>query len=374
MGRSEIYLINWEEFWKLNEVCMELKGPRIPVSIPLGGDWICEYLGLDNEKYYSDFDYQQKARLKCGEIVNRELGFYIYPDIDFGVVMDASIYGGKVNYEVNATPTLVPVIKEPQEIDALVDEMMQLEPDELLERGLVPKYLEWRKEIKLRYGIDLHYGDSVKGCATTLGQICGITNFLTWILTDSEQIAKLTSCWVETTIKYIEVMRKVTHFPESRKNNLGLYSDLTGLLSPQLYRTMLMEAEKQVYDYFSPLSEGGTRYYHADSHMLHQLEALQEIGVNRVNVDPYITPREILEKMPGAVIVGQVPPNLLLHGTPQEIIECVKRDIEQAGHQLIVSTVGSIVPGTSFENMRVMCYGVEKYGYVCYQSKISLHE
>ncbi|MDI3530982.1 MAG: uroporphyrinogen decarboxylase [Candidatus Atribacteria bacterium] len=362
MEKSETIKINWEEFWKLNQKCLDLKGPRVPVVLPLGGDWICEYLKLDNAKYYSDFDYQQEARLKCGEITRKELGLAIQPDIDFGVVMDASIYGGRVNYEANATPTLVPVVQEPQEIDALVDEMMQLDEKDLLERGLVPKYLEWREKIKMKYGIDICYGDSIKGCATTLGQICGITNFLTWILTDSQQIAKLVACWVETAIRYVRAMRKATAFPENRRG-FALYSDLTGMLSPELYRTMLMNAEKRIYECFAPLPQD-VRYYHADYRMLHQLDALREIGVNRVNVDPYVSPKDILEKMPEVIVVGQVPPNLLLNGTPQEITECVKRDIEQAGRQLIASTVGSIVPGTSFENMKVMCCAVEKYGYV----------
>ena len=62
------------------------------------------------------------------------------------------------------------------------------------------------------------------------------------------------------------------------------------------------------------------------------LDALREIGVNQVNIDPYIEPAAIMEKIPGVIIHGQIPPtSVLLYGTAEEIQRCVKRDIEQAG-------------------------------------------
>lgn len=358
------YHVDMKQFWEMNEKCKNLQEnvPRVPVSIHLDGDWICEYLQLDNAKYYSDFEYQQEQRLKCNEVTQKELAYTIHPAVDFGVIMDASIYGGKVNYESNATPTLRPVVNEPEEIDGLVEKMSKVN---LLEQGLIPKYLEWREKIKTRYGIHLTYGGGMKGCATMLGQICGITNFLTWIMTAPEQIHKLVRCWLETSERYIRTIRKETGFPETQ-TGFSFASDVAGMLSPELYREFIMSAEKQLYEMFAPGTED-KRFYHADSHMLHHLDALKEIGVNEVNIDPYIEPKQILEKMPNVVVYGQIPPTkVLLYGTPEEVIECAKRDIEQAGpgKHLMLCTAGSINPGTSFENLRAMCYAVEQYGYI----------
>lgn len=354
--------INMKEFWEVNKRCMNLKGDieRVPVKIYLDGDWICEYLKLDNARYYSDFDYQQENRLKCSKITEKELGYTIYPTVDFGVVMDSSIYGGQVNYQSNATPTLVPVVNTPEEIDALVEKMEKVD---VLEQGLVPKFLEWREKIKDRYGIDIKYGGGIKGCATMLGQICGITNFLTWIVTDPEQVRKLIKCWLKTSIRYIKEIRKAVNYPED-KRGFTFASDVTGMISPEMYRDFIMESEKELFDLFAP-NPGDIRYYHADSHMLHHLDALKELGVNHVNIDPYIEPKDILEKMPDVVIHGQIPPlKVLLCGKPEDVIECARRDIEQAGpgKHLVLTTAGSINPGTSFENLKAMCYAVEKYG------------
>jgi uroporphyrinogen decarboxylase len=198
--------LDMKKFWEVNEKCKNVKEDivRVPVSIYLDGDWICEYLKLDNAKYYSDFDYQQENRLRCSEITEREFAYTIHPSVDFGVIMDSSVYGGEVNYESNATPTLKPVVNDPDEIDSFVEKMRRVD---VLDQGLIPKYLEWREKIKARYGIDLKYGDGIKGCATMMGQICGITNFLTWIITDPEEMRKLIGCWLETSKRYLKKMK-----------------------------------------------------------------------------------------------------------------------------------------------------------------------
>jgi hypothetical protein len=65
------------------------------------------------------------------------------------------------------------------------------------------------------------------------------------------------------------------------------------------------------------------------------------------------------------VIFGQILPlKILLSGTPEEVIAFAKRDIEQAGvtRQLVLTTAGSISPGTRFENL------IKEGGYIpcCY--------
>lgn len=144
------------------------------------------------------------------------------------------------------------------------------------------------------------------------------------------------------------------------------YITLAGMLSPQLYREFIMDAEKQLYEKFSP-NPRNRRFYHADYHMLHHLDTFQEMGVNEVNIDPYITASQILAKLPEAVVYGQIPPTkVLLYGTLEEVVACARRDIEQAGDgkHLVLSTAGSINPGTSFINLKAICYAVEKYGYI----------
>lgn len=356
---------DFNEFWETNKKCLSLEEDieRVPVDIYLNGDWICDFMNADTVRYYSEYEYQQKIKLECGEITKEAFGYQIQPGIDFGVIMDASIYGGKVICRQKATPVLEPVVNSPDEIDGLINKMQNAD---LLNSGLVPVYLEWRDKIEKDYGIKLTYGDSLKGCATMLGQICGITNFLTWIVTEPEQIAKLISCWYNTSIKYIDIMRKATGFEPVKTNKFSFASDVAGMLSPQLYESFIKEYERKIYDRYAG-GNNDIRHYHADYHMTHLLTHLKDIGVNEVNIDPYVEPKDILKAIPEAVIIGQIPPtSILLYGTPEQVRECVKRDIDQAGHSknLIVSTAGSINPRTSFRNLMAICEAVDEFGYI----------
>jgi hypothetical protein len=54
------YELDLRRFWQVNKDCLDLTKdiPRVPVDILLTGDWICDFMGLDNAKYYSDYRYQ----------------------------------------------------------------------------------------------------------------------------------------------------------------------------------------------------------------------------------------------------------------------------------------------------------------------------
>ena len=355
-------ITDYKLFWEQNKECMDLRGsaPRIPVDLQLISDWIMGHMDADYVRYYTDCRYQQETRLACGAITEKELSCAIGPAIDFGVIQDASIYGGEFVCLDKATPVLTGAVREPADIDGLVERMANID---IFNSGLIPRYFEWRGFIKREYGADMTYGASIQGCATMMGQILGITNFLTWIMTEPERIKNLIDCWYETSVRYIDAMRRATGFASA--GWFGIYSDLTGLLSPALYADFIQDKERMLYERYA----GGPddiRFYHADYHMLHQLPALKAIGVNRVNIDPDADCESILKLMPDVVIVGQIPPtSVLLYGTPEDVRRCVKRDIDQAGktRSLIISTAGGINPGTSIENLKAICDAAEEFGY-----------
>lgn len=356
---------DYTKFWEENEAAFRFDGSsnRIPVDLFLNGDWICDYMKADCPRYYTDYDYQKEIREACNQVTMKELGHHIKPSIDFGVVQDASIYGGTFHCAEKATPVLSPVVNDPEDIQQLVHKMKTVD---ILQAGLVPTYLNWRDRIFQDYGIELTYGNAIKGCATTLGQICGITNFCTWILTDPDEIKRLVDCWLETTVRYIDVMRAETGYVPGPVNKFSFMSDVAGLLSGELYDEFIKDAEREIYRRYA----GGSndrRYYHADYHLMHILPLLREIGVNEVNIDPYVDFSAILAIHPNVLIWGQIPPSqTLLYGKPEDVRACVKRDVEQAGKtkQLIIGPAGSINPGTSFENLRAMCEAAEEFSHI----------
>jgi uroporphyrinogen decarboxylase len=91
---------------------------------------------------------------------------------------------------------------------------------------------------------------------------------------------------------------------------------------------------------------------------------LADLGVNEVHFGPTIHPLEIREAMPNAMIHGQMPPSTLRDGTPQEIIDVVRRDIECVGGDggLVECPAGAVPIGTPVESIRVYMWAVQTYG------------
>lgn len=346
---------NYKNFWTRNNINIALtmlgaRTKRAPVMIILDGDWICEFTNTPCDAYYSDFDTQQKARLAAGKTAEAEIGLRIGPSIDFGVALDASIYGGRVNYSENAPPTLEPAIEAPEQVKELSQSM---DGADLLSLGLVPKLLEWRGRLKAEYGKNHTAGLTVKGPGSMCAQICGMTNFLMWLATNPGEMKQLVDLNARTTIRYIAALRKATG---AKVKFLGLADDVSGMMSAAMYREFIYPAHKQIFDSLAPSSV--LRYLHNDSNARHILHHYRKLRPGAVNFGPDVPVRLIRERIPGAVIYGQVPPTkILLNGTPEEVRREALANVAHARAdrgRIVLTSAGSINPGTSFDNLRAL--------------------
>ncbi len=109
---------------------------------------------------------------------------------------------------------------------------------------------------------------------------------------------------------------------------------------------------ERVLDALAP--QPARRYQHSDSAMGHLLEMQYALGIRAVNYGPTVDAGLIREKMPDAMIYGQMPPFLLRDGSPEEIRLRVREDFRKAGHGggLEITTAGSLAAGTGLGRMR----------------------
>ncbi|MFW5689264.1 MAG: uroporphyrinogen decarboxylase family protein [Spirochaetota bacterium] len=341
----------------------------IPASASLDGDWICEYLGLPFDRYYTSFEVQQEANARAREIVEAELGLPIVPRkvFDHGVILNASLFGGRVRYHANSTPVLEPVVTEPGDVAMLAQRIDAVSDEGLLHEGMLhPEYWGAAERLEREEGIapSAPASGGTKGIATVCGQLCGVTNFLLWLYTNPSEMETLTALVGRTFRRYIRASRA---FDDARDTDgLAFASDLTGLMSPDDYARFCAPQEEMLYETFAP---HGERYYHADSNLRRHVAVLAGIGVTTVNIGPMVSVTDILTAAPGMKIDGQVPPTQVLwRGTPDLVVDAVRRDIdelESAGGslgQLRVCTAGSINPGTPLENIRAMYWAAMTYG------------
>ena len=341
----------------------------VPAGAALDGDWVCEYLGIPFDRYYRSFDVQREATVKAREEVVAALGLDLVHDkcYDHGVILNASLFGGKVRYHANSTPVLEPVIDEPESVARVARRIDAVSDEGLLHEGsLHSEYWEGARLLEKLTGRPQRAPASggTKGLATLCGQLCGVTSFLMWLATNPDEMSELTALVGRTMKRYIRASRGFDGAEQT--DGLGFASDLTGLMSPATYAEFCAPHERDLYETFAP---HGGRYYHADSNLRNHLQALADIGVTTVNIGPMVSVSHILKLAPRMRIDGQVPPTQVLwRGSPDLVGDAVRRDIEEVTAsgadltQLRVCTAGSINPGTPLENIRAMFWAAQTFG------------
>jgi uroporphyrinogen decarboxylase len=135
------------------------------------------------------------------------------------------------------------------------------------------------------------------------------------------------------------------------------------MLNPKLYERFGLPILQQVFAAFSP-DEQDWRHQHSDSEMTHLLPLLNRVHLHACNFGPTVRPEVIRQHMPRTEIEGQLAPWTFARGTPQEIVEAVRRDIEAAGADggLVVTTAGSVNAGSKLEGLRAVMHAIQTYG------------
>ena len=160
--------------------------------------------------------------------------------------------------------------------------------------------------------------------------------------------------------KMIELNRVLRAFAGPNVTGWWITDDNSALFNRQLYHEYCYPVLEQV---LAALAPGDVvRYQHSDSAMGHLIEMQYALGINEVNYGPTVDPGMIREKMPDAMIDGQIPPMLLRNGSPEAIRERVISDFEKAGAtgRLTVTTAGSLAAGTGVGRMRWMMQVVQE--------------
>ncbi len=359
------YDLDVEEFWQENEKCFQpfsTDKPRVPLSFWLDDHYLFEAVEISSTiKYYKDQEYRMKIHKKMNKITDRELGRTFYPEKERRVKEERFevIMGSQRKYTEGGTPWLESDVETIDDVKHLNERNKKLD----MENEIFPQGWEQEKDRyermtgeKLKLG-----GNYSRGPATMATSILGTENTCVFMMEEEKIMNDFFKIMTDKLIEYHHVLMEKT----AQENDGGyqINDDNCYLFPPQQYEKYCAPFMEKIFAEFAP-TENDSRFQHSDSSMGHLMPILRELGVNGVNFGPDLHPAEIREAMPNAVIHGQIPPLVLRDGTPDEIIDTVIRDIEAVGGDggLVEVPAGSVAAGTSFENLRIYMWAVEKYG------------
>jgi len=360
------YDFDIKEFWRENETCFEpfsTNKPRVPISFWLDDHFLLEEMSLPSTvRYFSDFDYRREMNKLCNDKVEKVLAKRFYSEdkieapspVRFEVIM-----GARWRLTEGGTPWLDSAVENIEDVKKIIDRSVKLD----MKKEAFPD--GWR-ESKDRYeklsGRKLKLGgDGSRGPATMATSILGTTNTCLFIMDEPEIMMEFFSLLADKLVEYHRVLMEDTS--NSRDGGYSLADDNCYLFPPNAYLKFCAPVLAKLFKEFAPLPKH-YRFQHSDSNMGHLMGILNDLGINSVNFGPELHPSDIRKAMPKAVINGQMQPFTLRNGTPGDIINTVRRDIEAVGQDggLVECPAGSVAGGTPLENLRIYMWAVHTYG------------
>lgn len=332
--------------------------PRAPIGIPVDDHWLIEEMGIPSTiRYYEDVEYRLGINKTCNDRVEAAIGIRPFGERHCpGTRRIEEVFGSVIVLTEGGTPWLEPGVETPEELDRLLD---RVEARDLREYLVTEEWVDGRKQFQEKYGIEPKAGGGSRGPATIGTSVCGTQNYLMWLMDAPRTMARFTDLLATKLIEFNKILAEATNHTI---RGYGWADDNCCLLSPSLYREFCYPVLERVFNEFAPNPEDN-RFQHSDSAMGHLMPMLNELGLKGANFGPTVHPSDIRTAMPNTLIHGQVAPMTLRNGTPEEIIEAIRRDFDAVGGDggLVLTTAGSVAAGTSLENLQIYMWAVDEY-------------
>ena len=339
-----------EGFWEENERC-SIQGtgkPRCALSLSPDDHWIFEFMAVPSTlRYYQDKAYRDALHADVNRITRQYVGkaFFDEDTWQHSPRRIENLFGCEAEIYEGGTPWLVPATDDPHEFARILE---QAERTDLRTWAFPDEFLaEW--EARRRAGGPLpRLGTGSRGPATIMTSVLKPETLFYWFYDHAELMAHFRDLLAE---KMVALNRALREFSGNDEPGWWITDDNSALFNRKLYREHCYPVLERVLAAMAP--GDAVRYQHSDSAMGHLLDMQYALGIRAVNYGPTVDAGLIREKMPGALINGQMPPFLLRNGSPEQIGQRVSDDFRKAGAngRLVVTTAGSLAAGTGVGRM-----------------------
>jgi uroporphyrinogen decarboxylase len=340
-------------FWAENDACLENQSdkPRCALEFSPDDHWLFEFVQpIQILRYYQEKEYRDGIHKQANELLLEFVGkpYFDEDSWQYQPHRIENLFDCEFTYTDSSTPWLTPATSDPDEFARILD---RAENTNIAEWALPGTFLQEWAERKAEGRPLPRLGDGSRGPATIMTSILHVETVFYWIYDHPELMKRFRDILARKMVELNRVLRK---FSGNAEPGWWITDDNSALFNKKLYREHCYPVLETVLNEFAP--GNARRYQHSDSSMGHIMDQQRELGINAVNYGPEVDAALIREKLPNAVIYGQLPPFTLRNGTPEEIRQRIRDDFQKAGatQKQIVATAGSLAAGTSLGRMRWM--------------------
>ena len=337
----------WET---LKKVINGEKIEPLPVGFIADSPWLPGWYGIKILDYFSNDELWLKANLKAIQEFPEVMflpGFWS----EFGMCTEPSAFGARCRFPQNEFPHAHPVIKSPEEIDALVvpePETDGLLPFVLNRLKLAQPYIE-NAGHKIRFAV-------ARGPLNIASFLMGTTEFLMAMLTSPELVETL----MEKITAFLKNWLRLQRDTFSTIDGIFLLDDIIGFIGEQEFCRFGLPYFKELFS-----ADVSVKFLHNDAQCRVSVPYLPEIGVNLFNMGFDVSLNDIKTWTNNQVtLLGNIPPrDVLANGKPEDVVKSVTEllDSLEDKTRVILSCGGGLPPGVSTENLKAFIETVKNY-------------
>ncbi len=282
--------------------------PRVPILM----QFAAEYIGSNYAEFASDHKVLVESNIRCAE----DFGFDQVSCIS-DPFRETQGFGAEIKYVASACPQAASPLIGSRDLSLLK------KPD--ITTGRMGDRVDAAKLYKERCGGKYSILGWLEGPAAEAGDLRGISDFLMDLMTEPEFACELMDECVDVGIEFARAQI------EAGVDTVGVGDAIASQVSPGVYESLILPREKKLISAIKAM--GAYVKLHICGNIKHLLDGISELDIDVIDIDHMVPVSLVREKLgSGVAIAGNIDPaDGVLRGTPEAIIEHMKRTYEEAG-------------------------------------------
>ena len=309
-----------------------------PAVTPIFMSWAAHFIGRTYRDYYLDGDVLAQSQLAVVRAFNLDQASAISDPW-----REASAYGMEFDYpEQGVGRPRAMLVQSLQDIS-------RIRPFDI-ENALRPRQrIESVRRMANAVGRTHSVLGWVEGPLAVYADLRGVESMFLDLIDSPQMYLQAAEIIIENQIRFARA--QVT----AGADMVGVGDSVASLISPPMYQQFVLPFERRLIDAIH--EAGAAAKLHVCGDISNSIRLMAQTGGDIIDVDWMVPLDEARAAVgPDVTLAGNFDPSaVLLQGTPQEVADAARKNIEMAGRRFILQPGCEVPPGTPEKNIRAFC-------------------
>jgi MtaA/CmuA family methyltransferase len=309
-----------------------------PAVTPIFMSWAAGFIGRTYRDYYLDGDVLAESQLAVMKAFNLDQVSAISDPW-----REASAYGMEFDYPEHGVgrPRSV-LIRSPQDI-------ARVKPFAIEQADRPAQRIESVRKMAKAVGRTHSVLGWVEGPLAVYADLRGVESMFLDLIDNPQMYLTAAEIIIDNQIRFARAQ------VAAGADMVGVGDSVASLISPPMYQRFVLPFEKRLFD---AIHEAGAAVkLHVCGDISNSIHFMAQTGCDIIDADWMVALDEARATVgPDITLAGNFDPSaVLLQGTPQEVADAARKNIEMGGRRFILQPGCEVPPGTAEANIRAFC-------------------